>query len=382
MTEDDLRKLKIEDLRTQYPAVPKKLKKKAEIINWIIRNAVPGDVESVSSDVLKIPYDPSPEQVKRTKLRNIAPVFLKSVAAGVTVPTTMVIEERPPCRMCSSKGEVWSEVGIALCPMCCSGRDTSSPTPSVKLEKGVTWVPHTFDVNGRVVLRLGKVDPEQVCDLVLVYGFGVCESIEALSETGSVDAAAQKLMEKNLKSAENTSIAEAQLNSEELRESSKVTRKLNQRKARVEVLEDLTVLLDIDADFCSQYVFRVDADTTLAAWMSAEPKNTLLVFDYLILKRDSVRWYKLPASAYFRTEEGKVLNQIDTGGLCNWFELRIAAVSNAVYNIPETSGAIPVLFRGCQNDEPSNSDPHDDDLEIVGEHCKTDTSSPVVELLD
>ena len=377
---EQLKKLTIDQLRKLHPNIPKRLKKKGEIIEWISSHTSTSSqpvVTSIpqspftSSHVMSQPGHNSPISIdvsspvfggnvdgepKRPKV-SIAPVFLKSVSS----------QSVPSCRLCAGAGTLWSELGLAVCPVCTTASRCPSPSPSVKHEQGVTSLAYDFDANGNIQLKLGKIDTDQLCDLVLVYGFGVCESIEALHECGSGDIlkSAEWLTQRHRRSAEDASVTEAQLNSELVRESTKEDKRTNQLRAREAVVGDISVLLDVDAEFCSDHVFNDSRDTNkLAEWMMTAEPNILLVFDYLVLKRDSIKWYKRDAIAYF--EKIERLNGFGgADGMADWFRGQIEAITEAVYNIPQTGGAIPALFRSATTPAQEPSDDADDDVEVV-----------------
>jgi hypothetical protein len=358
-TEAELRKMKIETIRIEYPNIPKKLKKKDEIVKWVLEQNEVGTTAVLSS------ID-SPKRIK------VAPVFIMS--SSTSIPTTMLPgeEKDTSCRLCNGERNVWSELGLAVCPLCAAPQ-SDIPAPSIKQEPGVTSLPYTFDASGNIVLKLGAVDPNQLCDLVQIYGFGICEALEALLECDSVEEAADRLVEQNRSSAENSSIAEAQLNSEELREGTKRDKKMSLENARNQVQEDVSILLDIDSSFCQAFVFRPDGDSSLIEWMITDQINILLVFDYLVLRRDSLKWYKRDALKYFEGIEQDNLNTVeDKSVLTRWFGEQIEILREALYEIPETGGAIPLIFR-----KDSSREFTEDEIEVL---CESQVPEIVVDL--
>ena len=136
VVEVELRKMKIEALRLEYPEIPKKLKKKDDIVKWIVEHNRE-EIPETSSE--------SPKRIK------VAPVFL--MASSNSIPTTMILNNEPDlsCRLCSGERRVWSELGLAVCPVCAPR--CLSPAPSIKQEPGVTSLPYTFDAAGNVYHR-------------------------------------------------------------------------------------------------------------------------------------------------------------------------------------------------------------------------------------
>jgi hypothetical protein len=198
------------------------------------------------------------------------------------------------------------------------------------------------------------VDREKICQLVLGFGFGICESIEALFEAGSVEAATQLLMSKTRNSAENSSIAEAQLNSEQARDDIRESKKLSAKHARSTVTEDLTVLLDIDNEFCARFLFAdipVD-EGKLLQWVLENDSNRVLLFDYLTLKSDSIKWYKQSAAKFFESLENGELAHTERDEISDILVDTMRKVREATFSIPKTGGSLPALFRNHQNEGP------------------------------
>lgn len=342
-----LLKLKLNELKAMAGLTG--LKKKPDLVELILRKEFPI----------------AEEEIKRVK---IAPVF---AMAKTTKPLNR--EEGPICLLCDGQETVWSELGLALCPACTSCLSTACviPSPSIKQEKGVTTVKYTYDAQGRIVFNIGTVDREKICQLVLGFGFGICESIEALFEAKSVEDATQLLISKTRNSAENSSIAEAQLNSEQARDDIRESKKLSAKHARSTVTEDLTVLLDIDNKFCARFLFadnHPDDEGKLLRWVLENDSNRVLLFDYLTLKCDSIKWYKQAAAKFFESLENGELAHSMTGEITDILVDAMRKVREATFSIPKTGGSLPVLFRNHQNE---SLDPDDlSDVVVISDDSK------------
>ena len=332
----ELKKLKVDALKliASGVSVTSLVRKKDDLITVILQNEFPPDSDQESSHVLTN-TDPaaSSEEAKRVK---VAPIFAMSVSKRTS-----------ECPLCEGEKSLWSEVGLAVCPVC-SDAVCVTPSPSVKQETGVTSLSFSYNADGHVILSTGTADVANLPALVGQYGFGLCESLEALNEHKDPQEAAEWLMNRHRNSAENSSITEAQLNSEQVREDTKESKKRSQRDARQVVVSDISVLLEIDAEFCSKFVFadgEVADDGRVLAWLLDADAHRLSAFDYLVLKRDSVKWYKAPAARYFDAVESQELTILETSRISEWFETHIKSITDAVYNIPVTGGSIPLLFR-------------------------------------
>ena len=326
---EHLNKLTIAQLK-QLTIVPKNLKKKQEIIDFILNK------ENNSSE--------SSSSIKRIK---IAPVFAMSIQPSAD----------PQCTLCDDTKSVWCELGLALCPLC-----TIPPSPSVEIlplkhEPGVTSLRYTNDVEGRIVLDIGSVDKEELKGLVAVHGFGLCESAEALGLHGTLEKAAEALLNKHRSSAENSSIAEAQLNSEHARDETAVSNVEKLRYARSAVLSDISVLTEIDGAFSAKYIFPDNPldEGQILCWLVENESNPLLMFDYLVLRRDSMKWYKNHAVEYFNKTEIEILS-LKREELSNWFVAHNGRLKDALYTLPETGGSIPVIFRSEDFNAPNLED--------------------------
>jgi hypothetical protein len=342
----ELSKLKVSELKVLAVNASSSIKKKSDLIDYILKK----------------------EDGKRAK---IAPVFAMSKSSSSS------------CELCDGQNSVWSELGIALCPVCC--KDTPGcqlPSPSVKQEPGVTRLKYKTDIDGKIVIDIGTVDPKKLISLVTVYGFGLCESIEALSEFDSVEQATDFLVNRNRSSAENASIAEAQLNSEQVREETKASRTKSQNKARESVVDDISVLLDIDKDFCSVFLFadgELPGNGRVLNWVIEEAGNRILLFDYLVIRRDSIKWYKKDAAAYFQTVEREDLMKMETCDISRWFTKKIEDVTMAVFGIPITGGSIPEIFRQSTCQEETE---RDSDVEVVSSKSNCSDSPRNIVLLE
>ena len=348
----ELNKLKVAELRQLAQGMPAiKSSKKAQLVEYIISStmtdALPAEAET------PIGTHRQHDEGKRIK---IAPIFLKSKSAASFTA----------CELCEGQRTVWSEIGIAVCPICsASDMSCSLPSPSVKQEPGVTRLRYQMDSEGKILIELGSVDPQKLVTLVTVYGFGLCESMEALQEHNSVEEATEFLMDRNRSSAENASIAEAQLNSEHTREETRVNKTTSQKEARNAVGDDLTVLLDIDNAFCSTYLFGDDLPGTgqVLKWVLEAESNRLVLFDYLVLRRDSIKWYKEHARSYFTGMEENELASIQSPtDISAWFMGKVDLVRKALFDIPAIGGCIPALFRKESVDDNSFQD---DEIQLL-----------------
>jgi hypothetical protein len=332
----ELAKLKVSDLKSLCPKTTSTGKKKSDLIDAIIRKEFP----------------PEDGAIKRVK---IAPVFLMAKSKSSDESASSF------CILCEGSRSVWSELGQAVCPVCVEESFSGViPSPTVKQERGVTSVAYRYDMEGRVVFKVDSAQRELLGQLVTLYGFGICESIEALNERDTVEGATELLISRNRSSAENASIAEAQLNSEQTRNESRDREKNFITQARCAVEEDLTVLLGLDSDFCSKFLFcdaPIDAGRMLQ-WLLEKDTDRTLLFDYLSIKRDSIKWYKASAAKYFDRAERDVLATVSKDELRDLFSKMVEMVSDAVFNIPSTGGAVPLLFR--------------DESEIVAEDDSSD----------
>ena len=311
--EPELRKLTIPQLK-KLATIPTKLKKKDDIVGYLLNmsEAVNGEEEDHSG--------------KRAKKH---PIF----------------STRTDCELCSGNGTVWCELGIARCPLCRPAQPglRAVKTTPIKYESFSSG-PYSDIVEtvcGEISLRMDKVgDAGMLTTLVAIYGFGICESIEALVGLGrseGVDKAVERLIEKTRDSAENYSLAQAQLNSEEVRESARSKSVAERKSGRERVVEDVSVLNQIDEIFCRKY-------ETVLAWMVGDPEtNSVLVYDYLVLRRDSVKWFKEYAEEYFdRCEKEELVDGCD---MRKFFTDQIARIQEAVFCLPSSGGQIPALFR-------------------------------------
>ena len=330
----ELEKLTVPALRSLITPVPPKNKKKAELVDIIITKEF------------------APEHDKPKRMKIIAPVF--EMAKGSSSSSNC-------CALCEGQGSVWCELGLAVCPLCKSDEPETCilPSPSVKQERGVTAVPYMISSDGKIILTIAPgIEPKMLINLVTSYGFGICESIEALSTQTSIEGATEFLKGRTRISAENSSLAEAQLNSEQTRDMVRESQKMSQKQAREAVEEDLSVLLELDKTFCSAYIFSDQPPDggRLLAWALDCPKNRLLLFDYLSLKRDSIRWYKNPCSVFFDAMESEFLLSRGQMEIGSWMSEIIRSVTNALYSLPETGGSIPALFRDAIRMNPPLND--------------------------
>lgn len=211
--------------------------------------------------------------------------------------------------------------------------------------------------------------------LVTVHGFGLCESVEALAIHNTLQEAAETLLNKNRSSAENSSVVEAQLNSEQARDESTRSNLSKERSARSSVANDISIFTEIDSDFSAKHIF---SDSSLLPWLLETETNPILLFDYLILRRDSVKWYKNHAALYFEASEVE-LACLNHEKFSDWFSEKVERLRNALYDLPETAGSIPHLFRSMLSCA-SNSD----EVQIIScEPCETGySSSPDLVSLD
>jgi len=344
-TEKELRKLTIAQLR-EMMHVPSKLKKKDEIVAFILREA------SITADTTA--------EVKRSK--NIATV--DSMFSSITSPVGNV-----DCPLCNGEGKVWCELGLAKCPLCFPAASTAPSTrtpPLIKIEKISTSSSAVIvdELSGEISFQMNSVDSEVLTSLVTVYGFGICESIDVLGEVDNdMEKAVDRILEKTRNSAENYDLSQAQMNSEEVRDRTRVEIAEQQKKGRDDVYEDLSVLASIDSDFSRNYIFTSDSNEEdgLLKWIGMG-ENSVLVYDYVSIKRDAIKWYKDPAKIFFDRQESEFLvARLD--GYSEWFRMQIDRVREAMYSIPETAGGIPVLFRVTEG-----LSVDDDEVEVVETH--------------
>ena len=351
---EELEKLTVPQLKL-ICAIPKSIKKKTDIIDFVLKH------ESSKSEE-------SPKRIK------IAPVFAMSKSAAIE------IIDHPACTLCDDSCTVWCELGLALCPVC---RSPSSPTlfvSAVKQEAGVTNLRFTLNEHGRIVLDLAHIDKEALKDLVALYGYGLCESAEALVSHASLEKAAEFLLNKHRSSAENSSIAEAQLNSEQTKDQVNLANIQKEGKARSAVTSDLSVLTEIDAGFSAEYIFptlTTNSGNRLLGWLAKSPDNALLVFDYLVLRRDSVKWYKNHALHFFDSSEA-VLHSLASNSVSQWFQDEIEKLRNALFTLPESAGSIPAIFRNQQEVDLSISD----DIQFVPSEISSSTVATDIVTLD
>lgn len=338
----ELEKLTVAALRSLITPAPPKNKKKAELVDIVIAEEF------------------APEHDKTKRMKIIAPVF--EMAKGSSSSSNC-------CDLCEGHGSVWCELGLAVCPICKSHEPQTCilPSPSVKQERGITAVPYMISSDGKIILRIAPgIEPKMLINLVTSYGFGICESIEALSTQTSIEGATEYLKCRTRVSAENSSLAEAQLNSEQTRDMVRESQKKSQKQAREAVEEDLSVLLELDKTFCSVYIFSDQPPDggRLLAWALDCPQHRLLLFDYLSLKRDSIRWYKNPCSVFFDAMENEFLQSRGQTDIGSWMSEIICSVRNALYSLPDTGGSIPALFRDAIRMTPETS-VNDEDLVIM-----------------
>ena len=323
----ELRRMTIPQLKS-LAKIPSKFKRKDEIIEFLL------NVENVAADRPAVDDD-GEDQSKRVR---IAPIF--STSGGKSID----------CDLCSGKGTVWCELGIARCPLCrpaqtAIGTERVSTPPLVKFEKFGTGpygeIVVTDAESGEISIRTDAIfDKSMLLTLVSVYGYGICESIEALmglKESEGLDKAVERLIEGTRDSAENYSLAQAQLNSEEARDSARSKSITERKSGREKVVDDLSVLNGVDENFCQEF-------SDVMIWILADPiQHAVLVYDYLVLRRDSVKWFKDAAKQYFeRSEKGGLDGGSDFG---DFFRKQIADIQEAVYSLPSSGGAIPDLFR-------------------------------------
>ena len=329
--ETELRRMTIAQLK-KMAKIPIKLKRKDEIIDFILK--LDAKVASLSD-----------EEDDTTKRVRIAPTFFSSVRRD------------QDCDLCTGNGTVWCELGIARCPLCRPATKERPSTPPVVKYENFSSGPYSEIVvndsgSGELMLRTdGITDKSMLLTLVSVYGYGICESIEALmglKESEGVERAVERLMDKTRDSAENYSLAQAQLNSEEARDSARTKSMTERKSGRERVVDDLSVLNGLDEKFCREF-----GDVII--WILGDPKvNSVLVYDYLVLRRDSVKWFKDAAQQYFERSEKRWLSHPGSD-LGEFFRNQIAEIQEAVFSLPASGGAIPDLFRSndtsCVDDE-------------------------------
>ena len=357
LRENELRRMTIPQLKS-VAKIPSKLKRKDDIIEFILSMEKGGDVGGISS-----------EEEDHSKRIRMAPIFTAQRRSGETAD----------CDLCSGNGTVWCELGIARCPMCrpaVVNQRVSTP-PLVKYENCSSGpysdIVVTDPSSGELSLQTDQIaDKSMLLTMVSVYGYGICESIEALmglGESEGVERAVERLIEKTRDSAENYSIAQAQLNSEEARENAR-TRSVTERKSgREKVAEDLSVLSELNAEFCRDF-------GDVIVWILQDPRtNSVLVYDYLVLRRDSIKWFKGAAEGYFGESEKRGLSD-GRDDYAEFFTTQITEIQEAVFSLPASGGAIPELFRKgelpCVDDEDVQmvsvpSQPIDADLVIIEE---------------
>jgi hypothetical protein len=105
-------------------------------------------------------------------------------------------------------------------------------------------------------------------------------------------------------------------------------------------------LTEIDSVFSAKYIFPntpLDEGKVLS-WLVENESNSLLMFDYLVLRRDSVKWYKNHAIEYFDKTELEILS-LKREELSEWFAAYNERLQDALYTLPETGGSLPVIFR-------------------------------------
>jgi hypothetical protein len=338
MTEQELRKLTIAQLREMID-VPSKLKKKDDIILYILQF---GDGLDPQVKRMKTPQPHSGQ---------------KTMESMFSVPSKL---GENACSLCCGEGTVWCELGIAKCPICFPAKKIESP-PLIKLER-IRGDDNTIvdPLTGEITFNMTSVDRESLVALVTSYGFGICESIDVLGDVGNdVDLAVEKILNRTRSSAENYSFSQAQLNSEEVRDKVRLAEIQNRKSGREHVHEDVSVLETIDSDFVKKFGRKQN----LIQWIHHDPiLRSVIVYDYLVLKRDAIKWYKEPAQVYFERSESDGFSMCD-----EWFIQIIEKVRDAMFNIPETAGGIPVLFRQFSVSQVSEIG----DIEVVGESVKT-----------
>ena len=224
------------------------------------------------------------------------------------------------CRLCSGSKQVWSELGLMPCPLC-----QELKIDSIKQEE--------------------YVDKELLADLVL-KGFGVCESMDSLKGFGNdIEKCANYLLAKTRNSAENYFFEQAQLNSEEAGQIARREEKISIAKNRDNISTDISEFVNIHPGFAEQYIFQSDSENGLIEWI-AEATNAVSVYDYLSVRKNAIKWYKGSAIVYFEQSERENLKIRPQIGYHAWFTDQVKLLEETLYSIPESSGAIPLLFRG------------------------------------
>ena len=321
MDETELKRLKIVELRNLFSDIPKRITKKSDIVQYIM---------SSSSQDMKGNVDDSP---------TIASIFAKSKKSV----------DPFACRLCTGDKSVWCELGLVKCPVCCP-----QLTTLVKQEEPESSI-----------IRTHNVDLTALCDLVCVYGYGICESVDALRfGDNSVETAVAILIDKTRMSADNYQLEQAQLISEES------SRGSTSEKSRV--ISDISEFTEINPDFAHKYIFQSTINNTngLLEWIVDNPTNSATLYDYLLIRRDSIKWYKKNALKYFEITEPF---NLATEGSGVWLSAELARLRDALYNIPESSGSIPEIFRSLSDEI------MDEDIEFVVASEKTPTTLLVIE---
>jgi hypothetical protein len=328
--DDRWSRMTIPQIRKENPSVPKRLKKKCEILEFL------NDEHSVStSSSPVVTHQPPPMDITR--------FFVRATTTDAAA-----------CSFCDNERFTWTELGRAWCPIC---RSSKLHDDGIKREKSaITY--YSYSPSGELVFHVdGLVTKDALSSLVTVYGFGTIESIDALIECkNDIQAAACKLVDATRAAAENYSIAQAQLNSEEDLVEQRAIRRADTACVRKDITNDLSLFGLLDPDFSIAYLSR---GNPLLDWAANEPENSLLLFDYLNLKKDAVKWYKQHARSYFNTLEiNHFTHNMDT--LSSSLSQAIQSIQEAMYSLPENGGAIPKLFRAT---EPQVGE---EDIEVVG----------------
>ena len=330
-----MRALTVAALRERYPEVPRGIKKKTDILAFILSknaNASP---------------PPTPDPKKTKPQPGLAPVFAMARSASSLT-----------CALCNATGSVWCEIGRVVCPVC-----VTEPIPSFEASESSVTTPE-----GRTFLKVPpSLDLPSLTYVVVTHGFGLCESILALRHCdNNVPRSVNFILQNTRHSAENYSLEQAQLNSEEDNDRRREAEKIGQRNLRTLVQDDVSEFTKLDPEFASTYIFpTTGADSDLLAWILAKSANRLLLFDYILLRRDAIKWYKQRARTYFEQAEMAWSDKRDTDVLSKWFAHEIETLRDALFTIPESSGAVPSLFRNVDRDGPTT--PPDDEIEFLHE---------------
>ncbi len=330
----NLEKMTIAQLRNEFPNIPKKFRKKDEIILFLS-----------SADSAEPPAPTTPKNTITSYFGPTSSVFQCSI-----------------CKLCTNERFIWTELGRAFCPLC-RAQPARENNTHIKLENESNSILSTT-ISGELMFHIeGAVTKEGLVCLVLQYGFGVIESIEALiSANNNTETAACKLIDCTRSAADSYCLAQAQLNSEEALTEQRANSKTNIQQTRANITDDISLFTLVDQQFASEYLFNENGNDQLLLWTTASPNNPQLLYDYLLLKKDAIKWYKADATLYFQRIEEQELLSATTHHLSQWFSNTIVLVKEAMYSIPDNGGSIPSLFR-ARDKWMGRSD--DGDLELV-----------------